>query len=187
VRSMAPELNGGEGVTFLVQEAALKLKEAPRPAYGERGGVRWLGTDGAVENRGGAATMAYQRKAAVGVWTKCTGKVPFIAAYRIEATWTCTRREGRREVMAQLSVVAERACARVAQSAVSNNGCREGHARGWKFCPYASVEVVSWTGRVLAMATRRAWACQRTVPTRHGARELEARRPHAVSVRNEEA
>jgi hypothetical protein len=48
VRSTAPELNGSEGVAFLVREAAPKLKEAPRPAYGERGGVRWLGTDGAM-------------------------------------------------------------------------------------------------------------------------------------------
>jgi hypothetical protein len=97
---MAPELNGGECVTFLVQEAAPKLKEALGPANGE--------------NRGGAAAMASRRKAAVGVWTKCTGKVPFIVVYRVEATRTCTRRE----VMAQLSAAAERACARVAQSAV---------------------------------------------------------------------
>jgi hypothetical protein len=75
-----PELNDGEGVAFLVREAALKLKEAQGLAYEERGGVRWLGTDGAVENRGGAAAMAYRRKAAVGAQTKCTGKVPFIAA-----------------------------------------------------------------------------------------------------------
>jgi hypothetical protein len=47
---MAPELNGSEGVAFLVQEAAMKLKEAPGHAYGERGGGRWLGTDGAAEN-----------------------------------------------------------------------------------------------------------------------------------------
>jgi hypothetical protein len=40
---------------------------------------------------------------------------------------------------------------------------------------------------VLALAMRRAWTCQRTVPTRHGARELEARRPHTVSARKEEA
>jgi hypothetical protein len=48
VRSTAPELNGGEGVAFLVREAAPKLKEAPGPAYRERGGVRWLGTDRAM-------------------------------------------------------------------------------------------------------------------------------------------
>jgi hypothetical protein len=52
------ELNDGEGVTFLVWEAAPKLKEAPGPAYGERGGVRWLGTDIAVENKGDAAVTA---------------------------------------------------------------------------------------------------------------------------------
>jgi hypothetical protein len=69
---MAPEFNGGEGVTILVQEAALKLKEAPSPAYGKRGGVRWLGTDGATENRGGVVGTAYRRKAAVGACTKCT-------------------------------------------------------------------------------------------------------------------
>jgi hypothetical protein len=49
------------------------------------------------------------------------------------------------------------------------------------------VGVVSWIGRVLAVATRRAWVCQCMVPTRRGARELEARRSHAVSARKEEA
>jgi hypothetical protein len=93
---MASELNSGEGVVFLVREAAPKHKEAPGPAYGERGGVRWLGTDGAAENRGGAVAMAYRRKAAVGVRTKCMGKVPFIVVYHVEATQACTRREGGR-------------------------------------------------------------------------------------------
>jgi hypothetical protein len=93
---MTPELNGGEGVAFLVREVASKLKEALGPAYGERGGVRWLGTDGAAKNRGGVVATAYRRKAAVGAQTKCTGKVPFIVAYRIEATRACTRREGGR-------------------------------------------------------------------------------------------
>jgi hypothetical protein len=44
-RSMAPKLNDGEGVTFLVREVAPKLKEAPGPTERERGGVRQLGTD----------------------------------------------------------------------------------------------------------------------------------------------
>jgi hypothetical protein len=74
----------------------LKLKEAPGPVYGERGGVRWLSTNGAVENRGGAAAMAYRRKASVGAQTKCTGKVPFIAVYHVEATQSCARRKGGR-------------------------------------------------------------------------------------------
>jgi hypothetical protein len=51
-RSMAPELNGGEGVSSSGRGATLSSSEAPVPAHGERGGVRWLGTDGMVENRG---------------------------------------------------------------------------------------------------------------------------------------
>jgi hypothetical protein len=43
------------------------------------------------------------------------------------------------------------------------------------FCPYAGGEEVSWTGG-LVVATWHAWACQRTVRTRRGARQLEARR-----------
>jgi hypothetical protein len=77
VRGGGAGLNGSEDVAFLVREAAPKLKEAPGPTYGERGGVRWLGIDGAVENRGGATAMAYWRKAAVGARTKCTGECPF--------------------------------------------------------------------------------------------------------------
>jgi hypothetical protein len=61
-RLTVPKLNDGEGVAFLVREAALKLKEAPGPTHGERGGVRWLGTDRAVENRGGVAAIAYCNK-----------------------------------------------------------------------------------------------------------------------------
>jgi hypothetical protein len=74
VRGGGAGLNGGEGITFLVREATLKLMEAPGPAYGEGGGVRWLATDRAAENRGGAAMTAYRRKATVGAQTKCTGR-----------------------------------------------------------------------------------------------------------------
>jgi hypothetical protein len=49
VRGGGAGLKGDEGVAFLVREAVSKLKEAPGPAYGERGGVRWLGTDGVAE------------------------------------------------------------------------------------------------------------------------------------------
>jgi hypothetical protein len=93
-----PELNGGEGVVFLVWEAAPKLKDASGPAYEERGGVPWLGTDGAAENRGGVVAMAYRRKAAMGARSKSMGKVLF---------YSCTLRggnaagaEGEREVTA---------------------------------------------------------------------------------------
>jgi hypothetical protein len=49
---MVPELNGGEGAGPSDWGAALGSGEALGPAYGERGGVRWLGTDEVAENRG---------------------------------------------------------------------------------------------------------------------------------------
>jgi hypothetical protein len=50
-----------------------------------------------------------------------------------------------------------------------------------------SLAQVCWTGGMaLDRATWRAWACQRTVPTRHGATELEARWLHVVLARKEE-
>jgi hypothetical protein len=48
VWSTAPELNDGEGASPSGWGAALG------PAYGDRGGVRWLGTDEVAENRGEA-------------------------------------------------------------------------------------------------------------------------------------
>jgi hypothetical protein len=51
VRSTMPELNGGEGVSPSGRGATPSSGKAPRPVHGERGGVRWLGTDGMVENR----------------------------------------------------------------------------------------------------------------------------------------
>jgi hypothetical protein len=48
---MAPELNGGEDVGPSCRGAAPRSSEAPGPAHGERGGMRWLGTDGVAENR----------------------------------------------------------------------------------------------------------------------------------------
>jgi hypothetical protein len=49
---MVPEVNGGELVSFSGRAATLSSSEAPRPMHGKRGGMRWLGTDGMVENRG---------------------------------------------------------------------------------------------------------------------------------------
>jgi hypothetical protein len=71
VQSTVPELNYREEVTWAGLGAALGPCGALGPAYGERGGVRWLGTDRAAENRGGVVVMAYRREAAVGAWTKC--------------------------------------------------------------------------------------------------------------------
>jgi hypothetical protein len=52
MQSMEPELNGGEGVSSLGWGATPSSSEAPGPAHREKGGVRWLGTDGVAENRG---------------------------------------------------------------------------------------------------------------------------------------
>jgi hypothetical protein len=49
---MEPELIDGEGADSLGWEAALGFGEALRPAHREKGGVRWLGTDGVLESRG---------------------------------------------------------------------------------------------------------------------------------------
>jgi hypothetical protein len=46
-----PELNDGEGAGPLGLGAAPRSGEAPRPAHGERGGVRWLGNDGVLEKQ----------------------------------------------------------------------------------------------------------------------------------------
>jgi hypothetical protein len=51
-RSTASELNGGEGAGPSGRGAALGFGEALGPAYGERCGVRWLGTNELAENRG---------------------------------------------------------------------------------------------------------------------------------------
>jgi hypothetical protein len=75
--STTSELNDGEGVGPSGWGAALGSGEALGSAHGERGGVRRLGTDRAVENKGGATVMAYRRGAAVGAWTKCMGKILF--------------------------------------------------------------------------------------------------------------
>jgi hypothetical protein len=49
---MTPELNGSEGVISSSWGATPSSREAPGLVHGERGGVRWPGTDDVVENRG---------------------------------------------------------------------------------------------------------------------------------------
>jgi hypothetical protein len=60
VRSMAPELNSGEGAGPLDRGAALGSGKALGPAHRERGGVRWLGTDEVAENSGGKQRQAWR-------------------------------------------------------------------------------------------------------------------------------
>jgi hypothetical protein len=45
-RSIARELNGGEGVSSSGWGVAPSSREAPGPAHGEEGGVRYFSTDG---------------------------------------------------------------------------------------------------------------------------------------------
>jgi hypothetical protein len=59
---MALQLNGSEGASPLGWGAALGSGEALVPAYGERGGVRWLGTDEVQKTEVSTAVMAYQRR-----------------------------------------------------------------------------------------------------------------------------
>jgi hypothetical protein len=66
-QSTSVELNDGEGVALLVQEAALKFKEALGPVHREGGGVRSLGTNGVVEiearrSSGGLLEMDKRRR-----------------------------------------------------------------------------------------------------------------------------
>jgi hypothetical protein len=56
--STVPELNSGEGADPSGWGAALGSVEALGPTHGERGGVRWLGTDcvaGTEARRGGGS------------------------------------------------------------------------------------------------------------------------------------
>jgi hypothetical protein len=86
-RSMALELNCGEGVGPLGQGAALGSGEALELVYGERGGVRWLSTDEVVKNSGERDSDGLPEADIALVQTRCSGWPPFIAVHCIEATW----------------------------------------------------------------------------------------------------
>jgi hypothetical protein len=68
-----PELNGGEGTGPSGWGAALGSGEALGPTYGERGGVRRLGTDEAVKNRGGYVGDGLPEADTARVRTRCRG------------------------------------------------------------------------------------------------------------------
>jgi hypothetical protein len=92
-RSTAPEHHSGEGVAFLVREAAPKLKEALGTAYGERGGVRWLGTDGAAEGRGRCGDDGLLEADTARGADEMQRWPSFIVVYYVEATRVYARRE----------------------------------------------------------------------------------------------
>jgi hypothetical protein len=121
---MASELNGGEGVTFLVREVAPKLKEALGPAYGESGGVRWLVTDGAVENRSGRGGDGLPQRG-------CGRDVEVASFYSrvLRKSNAGLRKEGEREVMARRGgrVMGVHACGEMGQLSAAQR--RSTHAR----------------------------------------------------------
>jgi hypothetical protein len=170
-QSTASELNGGEGVAFLVWEVAPKLKEAPGPTQWERGGVRRLGTGAAAENRGGCSGDGLPEAETARVRTRHRG---CLVSRRSN---TGLRKEGEREVTARRGGRATGVHTRAAR----RNGdvtvvvaLRGGYAKG--VCLYAVGSGVLDRGVALDRATQCAWACQDMVPMRHAARELEARR-----------
>jgi hypothetical protein len=95
----APELNDGEGADSSSWEAALGSGEALRPAHGEKGGVRWLGTNGVSESRGECGGDGLPEVDTVLAWTRCRGWPPFLAMHCIEATRAAPRE--RKELMAR--------------------------------------------------------------------------------------
>jgi hypothetical protein len=122
VRSMAPELNGGEGVTFLVWEVAPELKEALGPTQWESGGVRQLGTDEAVENRGGEVVLAYRRRTR----RECgrDAEVAYFYSRVSRRSNAGLLKEGEREVTAQRGDKAT-VCSRSIERSKGSNG------KGW--------------------------------------------------------
>jgi hypothetical protein len=83
---MAPELNDSDGVGPLGWGAALGTGEALGPAYRERGGVKWLGTNEVALNRGECGGDGFPEADMVLVWTRRRGWPPFIAVHCVEAT-----------------------------------------------------------------------------------------------------
>jgi hypothetical protein len=86
VWSTASELNGGEGAGPSGSRAVLGSGEVLGPVYGERGGVRWLGTDEVVENRGECGSDGLPEVDVALVRTRRRGWPPFIAVLCVEAT-----------------------------------------------------------------------------------------------------
>jgi hypothetical protein len=81
-RSMALELNGGEGGGPAAQGAALSIGESPGLAHEDGKWVRWLGTDGVAETEvrhgGGGLPEADKR-----CWCRRNATVG-VSSYRCE-------------------------------------------------------------------------------------------------------
>jgi hypothetical protein len=70
-------LTGEEEVTWAGLGGTLRPCGSLGPAYGERGGVRCLGTDEAAENRGGCGGDNLPEGGSGGVVDKMNGRVLF--------------------------------------------------------------------------------------------------------------
>jgi hypothetical protein len=89
--SMAPKLNDGEGAGPLGRGAALGYGEALGPAYGERGGVRWLGIGEVAKNICESSSDGLPEADTVLVRTRCSGWPPFITVHCVEVTRAAPR------------------------------------------------------------------------------------------------
>jgi hypothetical protein len=99
-RSMAPELNEGEGASPSGQREALGSGEAQGSVHGEGGRVSWVGTNRATENRGGCDRGGLLEGDNDGGSREPNRRGPLLIAARyVGATWACA--EGEREVTAR--------------------------------------------------------------------------------------
>jgi hypothetical protein len=92
-RSTTPELNSGESVSSSGRGATLSSGKAPRPAHGERGWVRWLGTGGVVENKGERNGDGFQRRTRALARTRCNERASFYSRALRGSNASCVRRE----------------------------------------------------------------------------------------------
>jgi hypothetical protein len=145
--------------------------------------LRWLGSRPRLQELlRGDQVLRDRRTVKPEAQTKCIGEVPFIATQCVGQRGPT---QGEREVTAHRGV--ERTCARAAQSTARAVTGAVKAREGWKFCPYASVGVVSWTGGESKWSRgtheRASTWCLRGMGL--GSWRLDG--THAVSARKEEA
>jgi hypothetical protein len=159
---MALELNGGEGAGPSGWGAALGSGEALGPTYGERGGVRWLGTDGAAENRGGCGGDGFPERGSGWGVDKRTGGV-FFYSRALRGGNMGLHKKGKWEVMARRSGRATGMHAREARRNINVRlaaALRGGDVRVFVHTPLAQVSWPRgwrWTGPRGAHGLASAW------------------------------
>jgi hypothetical protein len=167
---LTAQLNGGEGAGPSGWGAALGSGEALGPAYGERWGeVAWHRRSGGKQRQGTTWGLTGGRQR----WgmDKRTGGV-FFYSHALRGGNAGLHKEGEREVTARCGGRATGVHAR----SMAQQRCRSGSGLVWWRCG-GRLSVRRWKGGEvdrgwLVVATWRAWASQRMVPMRCGAREL---------------